>query len=264
MHRYNIVKKLYVKDVPFIFGQGLYMGSEGLKPNDTIEQAIKNGTLAIGFIGLAETLVALTGKHHAESETSQKMGLDIVTQIRKFCDEASDRNDLNFTCFSSPAEGLAKRFVEMDKKLYGEIPGVTDKDYYINSFHVPPAFEIDAYRKVEIEAPYHALCNAGHISYLELGESPNGNVEGLYKLICHAVEQNQGYFAYNYPMDYCNKCNKTGSFNDQCPYCGSEDLKRTRRITGYFSEEENFNSGKAAELKDRVVHTSRVIKHNEE
>lgn len=262
IHRYNILKKLYVKDIPFIFGQGMYMGADGLKDLDHIEPALKNGTLSIGWIGLAETLVALTGKHHAESDESQKLGLEIIKYMREFTNTASNTHDLNFSLIASPAEGLAGRFIALDKRLYGEIPGVTDKEYYTNSFHVPVGFEIDANKKIDLEAPYHALTNAGHISYVELGEAPTNNPEGLYKMLEYMKAKDMGYIGFNYPIDYCTKCTKQGYFPDTCTYCNSTDIKRIRRITGYFSTEERFNAGKLAELNDRVLHANKEVKPN--
>jgi ribonucleoside-triphosphate reductase len=256
MHRYNILKELKVKDIPFIFGQGIYNGSENLKYEDCIEPALKNGSLSIGWIGLAESLVALTSKHHGESEEAQKLGLNIIAFMRKFTDEASERNDLNFSLLASPAEGLAGRFTEMDKKIYGEIPGVTDKDYYSNSFHIPPWYKIDAHKKIELEGPYHSLTNAGHISYIEMAEAPIGNIKGVYELLAHMKASDMGYVGINFNLDFCKSCGKSGYFPEACTFCGKEDINRIRRITGYFSNVDNFNAGKLAELKDRVVHTS--------
>ena len=256
LHRYGILKNLYVKDIPFIFSQGIYMDSEGLKAMDKIEPALKNGTLSFGWIGLANALIALTGHHHGESEESQKIGLEIIGFMRKYADEASERNNLNFSLIASPAEGLAGAFTRADIAKYGNIPGVTDREYYVNSFHVPPYFEIDAFKKIEIEAPYHKLTNAGHISYLELGEAPIHNMEGLYKLLEHMKNSDMGYIGFNYAADHCLVCHNNGYFPEECTYCSSKDIKRVRRITGYYSTVDRFNSGKLAELEDRTVNTS--------
>lgn len=258
MHRWNIISKLYVKDVPFVFGEGLYMGSENLKPDDTIGEALKNGTLSIGFVGLAETLVCLTGYNHAEDEKSQRIGLEIVTRMRKFCDEASERNNMNFSLIGTPAETLAGRFLGLDRKQFGVIQGVTDKEYYTNSFHVPVVQHIDIMRKIKAEAPYHALCNAGHISYIELGSPPHPNIEGLTTILTAMKDQGMGYIGFNFPIDFCSECNYMGVFGDNCPSCGkSETVRRIRRVTGYFSTEHNIGNPKWAEITQRISHANR-------
>ena len=169
LHRFEIQKKKTVKNYPFLMGQGIWIDSENLNINDQVGEVLKNGTLSVGFIGLAETLVALTGKHHGESEESRKLGLEIITHMRKYLDDESEKTGLNFTLLATPAEGLSGRFVRIDQKRFGKIPGVTDREYYTNSFHVPVYYPISAFEKIRIEAPYHALTNAGHISYVEAG-----------------------------------------------------------------------------------------------
>jgi ribonucleoside-triphosphate reductase len=258
MHRWGIISKLYVKDVPFVFGEGLYMGSENLKPDDTIGEALKNGTLSIGFVGLAETLVCLTGYNHAEDEKSQRIGLEIVTRMRKFCDEASERNNMNFSLIGTPAETLAGRFLGLDRKQFGVIAGVTDKEYYTNSFHVPVVQHIDIMRKIKAEAPYHALCNAGHISYIELGSPPHPNIDGLNVILTAMKDSGMGYIGFNFPIDYCVDCNYMGVFGDECPSCHkSESIRRIRRVTGYFSTEHHIGNPKWAEIIQRVSHANR-------
>lgn len=241
--------------MPFIMGQKLYLESEGLKPDDPIEEAIKHGTLSVGFIGLAEALTALTGRHHGQSEESQVLGLEIVAFMRQKIDEAAEKYDLNYTLLATPAEGLSGRFVKLDRKEFGVIPGVTNKEYYTNSFHVPVDFPVSSFNKILIEGPYHKYCNAGHISYVEMPSPPLHNLEAVETIIRHMHDSDMGYGGINYPVDFCVDCNLTGVFNeDNCPRCGSAHIRRVRRITGYLSTTERFNDSKLAELKDRVTH----------
>ena len=258
IHRYDVIKKLYVKDIPFVFGEGIYMGSENLKPDDHIEPALKNGTLTIGFVGLAEALKQLTGHTHAESPLSQKLGIEIIERMRKFCDDACERHDLNFSLIATPAETLAGRLLGLDKQVFGSIPGVTDKEYYTNSFHVPVDTNVDIMRKIEIEAPYHTLCNGGHISYIELGSPPHPNVDGLLHILKAMKDSGMGYIGFNYPIDFCDTCSYTGIIGDECPQCGgSESVRRIRRVTGYFSSMPNIGDPKKAEILKRVSHANR-------
>ena len=179
LDRYHIVARKKVRNFPFLMGQGVWIDSDTLGPDDQVGEVLKHGTLSIGFIGLAETLVALTGKHHGESLESRNLGLEIVSYMRNYLDEVSRREGLNFTLLATPAEGLSGRFVRMDQKKFGIIPGVTDREYYTNSFHVPVYYPISAYEKIQIEAPYHALTNAGHITYVELDGDTANNLEAL-------------------------------------------------------------------------------------
>ena len=254
MYRWNVQKQLYVKDIPFIFGQGIYMGSENLGPFDKIESAAKNGTLTIGFIGLAEALTALAGDHHGESNEAQTLGIEIVEFMRDFCDAASERNNMNFSLLQTPAEGLAGRFTKLDKEKFGVIPGITDKNYYTNSSHIPVSFDIPIFRKIELEAPYHKLTNAGHIGYVELPAPPVSNVEGMYQILLKARQEDMGYFGFNFPIDICSACGFRGIVESKCDRCGSSDIRKVRRVSGYFSTEERFNDGKLAELRDRKSH----------
>jgi anaerobic ribonucleoside-triphosphate reductase len=254
-HRYGVQCKLKVKDMPFIMGQKLYLESEGLKPDDPIEEAIKHGTLSMGFIGLAEALTSLTGRHHGQSEESQALGLEIVAFMRKKIDEAAEEYNLNYTLLATPAEGLSGRFVKLDRKEFGLIPGVTNKEYYTNSFHVPVDFPVSSFDKILLEAPYHKYCNAGHISYVEMPSPPLHNLEAVEAIIRHMHDHDMGYGGINYPVDFCVNCNLTGVFNeDNCPRCGSANIRRVRRITGYLSTTDRFNDSKLAELRDRVTH----------
>jgi ribonucleoside-triphosphate reductase len=254
-HRYQVQAALKVKDMPFVMGQGLYIESQGLGPNDTIEEAIKHGTLSVGFIGLAETLTALIGVHHGQSEEAQALGQDIVSFMRNKIDEACEEYDLNFTLLATPAEGLSGRFIRMDRKEFGVIPGVTNKEYYTNSFHVPVHFSINAFEKIALEGPYHKYCNAGHISYVELPSPPTHNTEAMEAIVRFMKESDMGYASINFPVDFCTSCNLLGVIDeDNCPRCGSPSIRRVRRITGYLSTVDRFNDSKLAELKDRVKH----------
>ncbi|HOJ77679.1 MAG TPA: anaerobic ribonucleoside-triphosphate reductase [Bacillota bacterium] len=253
-HRYRIQAKLKVKDMPFLMGQGLYIDSGKLGPDDTIGQVIKHGTLSIGFIGLAEALIALTGKHHGEDPAVQRLGLEVVSFMRKLTDNFAEEYDLNYTLLATPAEGLSGRFVSKDRKLFGEIPGVTDKEFYTNSFHVPVNYEISSFDKVTIEGPYHELTNAGHISYIEMDGSPVNNLEAYEQLLRHMANSNMGYVGINFPIDECTACFHRGIIDDECPSCGSQNIRRIRRITGYLSTVDRFNDAKQAELRQRIKH----------
>jgi len=255
LHRFEIIGAIKVKDLPFLMGQKLYMGSENLRDMDPIREAIKNGTLAIGFIGLAETLIALTGKHHGESEDSQRLGLQIIGYIRDYCDRISEEEDLNFVCYATPAEGTAGRFVSVDREMFGNIERITDKEYYTNSFHVPVDYKTSMFHKMSIEGQYHKLCNAGHISYVELPSSLENNLEAFEEIIKFMAKSDIGYAGVNFPIDECRSCGYSGVINEnECPGCGSSDIRRIRRITGYLSTEDRFNDAKKAELYSRVKH----------
>lgn len=254
-HRYQVQAKLKVKDMPFVMGQGLYMGSQGMNPNDTLEEVIKHGTLSPGFIGLAEALVALTGQHHGQSEEAQVLGQEIVAYLKRKVDEASEKYDLNYTLLATPAESVSGRFAKLDRKEFGIIPGVTDKAYYTNSFHVPVGYPIGIFEKISLEGPYHKYCNAGHISYIEMASPPIHNPQAVEAIIKHMRASDMGYAAINFPVDYCTSCSVTGVINeDSCPRCESPEIRRVRRITGYLSTVDRFNDSKVAELHDRVEH----------
>lgn len=255
-HRFKVQCRLRVKDIPFVMGQGLYMGSEDLKPDDSIEPAIVNGTLSVGVIGLAETLVALTGYHHGQSEDSQTLGEAIMRHIKEKVDEACERFDLNYTFLATPAEGLCKRFIKIDRQEYGIIPGVTDRDYYTNSFHIPVYYPISMFDKIRLEGQFHKYFDAGHISYVELPSPPQHNPQAVEKLLQYMADCDMGYAGINYPVDFCCGCNLLGVINEsRCPHCDSTDIRRVRRITGYLSTVDRFNEGKVAELKDRIPHS---------
>ncbi|MGE5582569.1 MAG: anaerobic ribonucleoside-triphosphate reductase [Bacillota bacterium] len=253
-HRFRIQARLRVKDMPFLMGQGLYLDSERLKPDDLIAPVIKHGTLSIGFIGLAEALTCLTGAHHGADPDSQRLGLEIVNFMRKMVDGFSEEYDLNYTLLATPAEGLSGRFVSIDRRRFGVISGVTDKEYYTNSFHVPVGFEISSFDKIKIEGPYHQLTNAGHISYVELKSPPINNLEAYESILRQMALSNMGYVGINFPIDECLACFHRGIIDNDCPSCGSTQIRRIRRITGYLSTVDRFNDAKQAELKDRISH----------
>lgn len=255
LHRYDVLKELKVKDLPFVAGQQLMTGSEGLTMGDSIEPILKQGTWGIGFLGLAECLTMLTGKHHGESEESAKLGLEIVQHIRNFTDKLKKKHQLNFSCYASPAEGLSGRFPIIDRKKYGVIEGVTDKDYYTNSFHIPVGCNISIANKVAIEAPYHALANAGHITYIELDHQPTGKeIEAIVSRTFDNTDSD--YLAINFHIKYCKKCEATLLEKQDVCKCGSTDIQGISRITGYLALDERFGPGKKAERADRVSHTT--------
>lgn len=255
-HRYQIQAKLKVKDMPFVMGQGLYLDSDKLDLNDTIEEAIKHGSLSVGFIGLAETLIALTGQHHGQSGDSQALGEEIVAFMRNMMDNASEKYNLNFTLLATPAEGLSGRFIKMDRAEYGSIAGVTDKTFYTNSFHIPVNYAISAYDKIRLEGVYHKYCNAGHISYVEFTAPPVNNLGAVEDIIRFMKECDYGYAGINFPIDFCDGCGYLGVIDsDDCPSCATSSIRRIRRITGYLSTVERFNDAKTDELKQRVSHT---------
>ena len=259
LDRFEIQARKKVKNFPFLMGQGVWVDSEKLGPEDEVREVLKHGTLSMGFIGLAECLKALIGKHHGESEEAQKLGLRIIGHMRKRMDEASKDHQLNFSLFATPAEGLSGRFVEMDRKIYGSIPGITDREYYTNSFHIPVYYEISAFDKIRLEAPYHEMTNAGHITYVELDGDPLKNLPAFEKIIRAMKETGVGYGSINHPVDRDPVCGFTGIINDTCPSCGRKEgdvkFERIRRITGYLvGTLDNFNDAKKAEVRDRVKH----------
>ncbi|HIU74617.1 MAG TPA: anaerobic ribonucleoside triphosphate reductase [Candidatus Pelethocola excrementipullorum] len=220
LHRFKIQCSKKVRNYPFLMGQHVWLDSDDLDPDDSVAEVLKHGTLSVGFIGLAETLKALTGKHHGESAESQKLGLEIIGFMRKRMDELSEETGLNFSLLATPAEGLSGRFVSIDKKKFGSIEGVTSRDYYTNSFHVPVYFPIKAYQKIQLEAPYHELTNAGHISYVELDGDTSKNLEAFETIIRFMKETGIGYGSINHPVDRDPVCGYTGIIDEVCPRCG--------------------------------------------
>lgn len=259
MHRYSILKQLRVKDLPFVAGQGLMKGSEGLLPDDSIEPILKQGTWGIGFIGLAETLVALRGKHHGEDSVSRELGVEIIKFIRKNIDRLTEETKLNWSCYATPAEGLSGKFIKQDQKIFGIIEGVTDKEYYTNSYHIPVGYPISVIDKINIEAPYHKLCNGGHISYIEVDDNPTGDI--IREIIDYAYKNtNINYMGVNFHIRYCKECGESLCSNESiCPKCGNNDIQGISRVTGYLSLDERFGVGKSAEREDRITHTKEHI-----
>lgn len=255
MHRYSVLKHLKVKDLPFVAGQGLMKGSEGLGPEDSIEPILKQGTWGIGFIGLAETLVALTGKHHGEDKESRELGLKIIGHIRQYTDRLTEEYSLNWSCYATPAEGLSGKFIKQDQNIFGSVKGVTDKDYYTNSFHVPVGYPISIKDKIDIEAPYHKLCNGGHISYIEVDDSPNE--ETVMAILNYAYKNtNISYLGVNFHIRYCRDCGiYLHQHENTCPKCGTNNIQGISRVTGYLSLDERFGPGKYHEREDRISHT---------
>ncbi len=260
--RFEIQARKKVYNMPFLMGQGVWIDSEKLAPNDEVREVLKHGTLTLGFIGLAETLVALIGKHHGESAEAQRLGLEIVGHMRTYVDGIAAQRGMNYTLIATPAEGLSGRFVRMDRERYGVIPGITDRDYYTNGFHVPVYYNIKAFDKITIEAPYHALTNGGHISYVELDGDPTKNLEAFEAVIRRMKESGMGYGSINHPIDRDPVCGYNGIIDDVCPKCGRTedehnlDFERIRRITGYLvGTLGRFNDAKRAEERDRVKHS---------
>lgn len=257
--RYLIQAQKRVKNFPFLMGQGVWLDSDKLDWEDEVGDVLKHGTLTVGFIGLAECLKALTGKHHGESEQAQNLGLEIIGYMRKRMDEASQKYNMNFSLIATPAEGTCGRFIKYDKKLFGTIDGVTDREYYTNSFHIPVYYKLNAIEKIRLEAPYHEMTNAGHITYVEVDGDPLNNLDAFEKIIRAMKESGIGYGSINHPVDRDPVCGYTGIIGESCPSCGRQEedrkFERIRRITGYLvGTLERFNDAKQAEVRDRVKH----------
>ena len=254
--RYNFQKTAMAKQFQLVMSK-LWTGADTLKPNDTIESVINQGTLGIGFIGLAEALIALTGHHHGESEEAQKLGLEIVTYMRDRALEFSEKYEHNYSILATPAEGLSGRFTKRDKKDFGIIPGVTDKDYYTNSNHVPVYYHCSPRHKAEIEGPYHNLTRGGHIFYVEIDGDATHNPEAIMQIVDLMDEYNIGYGSVNHNRNRCMDCGYEDATEGltECPVCHSHNIDILQRITGYLvGTTDRWNSGKIAELHDRIVH----------
>ena len=253
--RFNFQKTALAKQFPLVMS-ALWNGADKLKGNDTIESVINQGTLGIGFIGLAETLIALTGKHHGESEEAQQLGLRIVGHMRSRVNEYSEKYQHNYSVLATPAEGLSGRFTRKDRKTFGIIPGVTDKEYYTNSNHVPVYYHCSPRHKAKIEAPYHELTTGGHIFYVEIDGDATHNEEAIRQIVDMMDKYNMGYGSVNHNRNHCPNCGYENAVKDQecCPKCGAR-FETIQRITGYLvGTTDRWNSGKLAELHDRVVH----------
>ena len=259
IHRFKIQSDKKVFNYPFLMGQGIWIGSNKLKNDDCVGDILKHGTLSIGFIGLAECLKALIGMHHGENQKSQDLGIKIISFMRKKVDEKSEELNLNFSLIATPAEGLAGRFIKLDKKRYGIIAGITDREYYTNSFHIPVYYNISAFDKIKKESFYHKFTNGGHITYIELDGDPSNNIDGFEKIIRYMKECGIGYGSINHPIDRDPICGYSGIINDICPKCGREEdsvkFERIRRITGYLvGTLDRFNDAKKSEENSRVKH----------
>ncbi|MGL5541163.1 MAG: anaerobic ribonucleoside triphosphate reductase [Erysipelotrichaceae bacterium] len=262
LERFEVQASKKVKNFPFLMGQGVWKGAEGLDWNDSLREVIKSGTLTIGFIGLAECLTAAIQAHHGESEEAQQLGLKIIAHMRRRMDLAAEQYGLNFSLIATPAEGLSGRFTRMDRKRFGSIPGVTDRDFYTNSFHVPVYYSISAFEKIQREAPYHNLTNAGHISYIEMDGDPAKNMRAFETIVRAMKEAGIGYGSINHPLDRDPVCGYSGVIvGDTCPKCGRNEqegmvrFERIRRITGYLvGTLDRFNNAKQAEESQRVKH----------
>ena len=267
LDRFRIQCGKRVRNYPFLMGEGVWLDSEKLGPDDEVGEVLKHGTLTLGFIGLAECLKALIGVHHGESDEAQNLGLEIVGHMRQRMDEATEKYHLNFSLIATPAEGLSGRFVKIDREKYGMIPGVTDRDYYTNSFHVPVYYPISAFEKIAREAPYHELTNGGHISYIELDGDPTQNLEAFEAVVRAMKEAGIGYGAINHPIDRDPVCGYTGIIGEVCPRCGRREgegvpLSKLQKLGLY----KNYNSttigyhGDPAEEAERQPNTLKIVK----
>lgn len=260
LDRFEIQCRKKVRNFPFLMGDGVWLDSEKLGPDDEIREVLKHGTLTVGFIGLAECLKALTGKHHGESEEMQRLGLEIIAHMRRRMDDAAVKYRLNFSLIATPAEGLSGRFIEIDRKRFGSLPGITEREYYTNSFHIPVYYPLSAFEKIRLEAPYHKLTNGGHITYIELDGDPSDNLDAFESVIRCMKEQGVGYGSINHPVDRDPVCGYKGIIGETCPKCGRSEtgsipFERIRRITGYLvGTLDRFNNAKRAEVRDRYKH----------
>ncbi len=261
LDRFRIQCSKKVRNYPFLMGQGVWLDSDHLEADDSVAEVLKHGTLTCGFIGLAECLKALIGVHHGESEEAQELGLKIIDHMKQRIDAKAQETGLNFSLIATPAEGLSGRFVKIDRKRFGCMKGITDREYYTNSFHIPVYYNISAFKKIKLEAPYHALTNGGHITYIELDGDPSDNLEAFEQIVRYMKECGVGYGSINHPVDRDCVCGYTGIIGDVCPKCGRREgehepkFERIRRITGYLvGTTDRWNNAKRAEERDRVKH----------
>lgn len=258
LERYQFQTQKKAQHFSFLYGQQVWKDSDTLEASDQLTEVLKHGTLSIGFIGLAEALVALTGEHHGESEAAYQLGYRIVEHMRLLVDIAAERYDLNFSLIATPAEGLSGKFTREDQTVFGEIPRVTDRNYYTNSYHVPVYYKIRALDKIKKEGAFHKLCNGGHISYIECDGDVSKNTKALDTLVKTMAMNDFGYGSINHPVDRCTSCGYTGIIDNACPKCHTSDqekVERIRRITGYLvGDMKKWNSAKRAEESQRVKH----------
>lgn len=260
LHRFEIQAAQPAKASDFMMREGVWEGGEHLAPDEPVRELLKHGSLSIGFIGLAECMKAMYGKHHGEDDDIYKKAYDLIAYMRDYCDRQGDRYQLNITLFATPAEGLSGKFTKRDQECYGAIPGVVDREYYTNSFHIPVYYPVSAARKIELEAPFHGLCNAGAISYVELDGNARSNPAAFLRIVEYALSQQVSYFSINHPIDRCTACGYEGIIGSHCPSCGCHEhevhIRRLRRVTGYLTGDykTRFNAAKQAEVRDRVKH----------
>lgn len=260
LERFEIQARRKVKNMPFLMGQGVWLDSDKLGPDDEIREVIKHGSMTIGFVGLAETLVALYGHHHGEGKEYWDKGYAIIKHMREYTDRVSEEMKLNFGLLASPAESNAGKALKKCRAKYGIIEGVTDREYFTNSNHIPVYFNISASEKIKLEAPFHELCNGGHICYVELDGDTSRNVDAIESVVRCMHDNGIGYGSINHPVDRDPKCGYTGVINDECPYCHRKEtedapFERIRRITGYLvGSLDKWNDSKRAEEHDRVKH----------
>ncbi|MDX5323792.1 MAG: anaerobic ribonucleoside triphosphate reductase [Exiguobacterium sp.] len=262
LERFEYQCKRRADEFRFLYAQHVWRGSETLAPDDELREVLKQGTLSVGFIGLAETLRVLVGATHAESRDAERLGLDIVARLAERVKAAAERYDLNFSLLATPAEGLSGKFVIKDQQSFGMIEGVTDRAFYTNSYHVPVYQNVSIREKIRLEAPYHALCDAGHITYVEVDGSLAHNPEAVESIVRLMRQYNIGYGSINHPVDRCGSCGLEGIIDEACPTCGEvEQIERIRRITGYLvGTMDRWNSAKREEEKARVKHDARPIR----
>lgn len=260
LHRFEIQSRQKAKASDFMMREGVWEGGEQLAPDDQVGDLLKHGSLSIGFIGLAECMKALYGKHHGEDEEVYRKAYDLISYMRKYCDEQSERHNLNITLFATPAEGLSGKFTKRDRAVYGKVSEIVDREYYTNSFHIPVYYTISAAKKIELEAPFHDLCNAGAISYIELDGNARNNPAAFINIVKFALSKQVSYFSINHPIDRCTSCSYEGIIGATCPSCGQHEndvhIRRLRRVTGYLTGDyqTRFNAAKQAEVRDRVKH----------
>lgn len=260
LHRYKIQAGQKAKASDFMMREDVWEGGSQLAPDESVHDLLKHGSLSIGFIGIAECMKALYGKHHAEDKDVYRKAVDLIRFMRQYCDRKSEEHNLNITLFATPAEGLSGKFTKQDRAKYGTISGVTDREYYTNSFHIPVYYSIQAAAKIKLEAPFHELCNAGAISYIELDGNARNNKEAFLKIVQYALSQDISYFSVNHPIDRCPVCGYEGIIGNTCPVCCTSEeeqpFRRLRRVTGYLTGDylTRFNAAKVAEVKDRVKH----------
>ncbi|MFN7252983.1 MAG: anaerobic ribonucleoside triphosphate reductase [Anaerobacillus sp.] len=258
LERFEYQASKTVGEFGFLYSQGVWKGSEQLERHDTLKEVLKQGSLSVGFIGLAEALTALIGKHHGESTEAWELGKRIIAHMRDRTDEETEQTRLNFGVIATPAEGLSGKFVKADQQQFGMIEGVTNKQYYTNSFHIPVDFSISIFKKIKLEAPFHHYCNAGHITYIELDGNARENLKAIQKIVEEMKDNGIGYGSINHPIDRCTTCGYNGIIGDRCPSCNEDDtekIERIRRITGYLvGDLKRWNRAKRNEEKNRVKH----------